>query len=89
MLTIHRVFVLLEGHANVTFPTSDEVLHVPSLKLYIATDIPETSELGHITVISAGSRFLQFPYKDGLVPAHTAVPGECGTSKVALLRDEL
>jgi hypothetical protein len=79
--------VILEGNATITFPTSDEVLHVKPSRLYVATDNAETSELGHITVVHAGSRILQFPFKDGTIPAHSAVSGECGTPHA--VRDEL
>lgn len=54
MLPCDRYFVILEGNATITFPTSDEVLHVKPSRLYVATDNAETSELGHITVVHAG-----------------------------------
>ena len=84
-----RYFVILEGNATITFPTSDEVLHVQPRRLYAATDNAQTSELGHTTVVAAGSLILQLPFKDGIVPPHTAVPGGCGASLTAQVRDEL
>ena len=80
--------MILEGNVTITFPTSDEILHVKPHKLYIATDTAETSELGHITVVRAGSRLIQFPFKDGIIPEHTATSGECGAA-AQVARDEL
>ncbi|RDX52877.1 hypothetical protein OH76DRAFT_1480470 [Lentinus brumalis] len=82
-----QFFTILEGNATITFPTSDEVLHVKPSKLYIAADNAATSELGHHTVVRAGSRLLQFPFKDGVVPEYTAVKGECDAAHA--VRDEL
>ncbi|THH26438.1 hypothetical protein EUX98_g7750 [Antrodiella citrinella] len=82
-----QFFIILEGNATITFPTSDEILHVQPSRLYIATDNAATSELGHITVVHKGSRLIQFPFKDGVIPEHTATPGECA-STAARTRDE-
>ncbi|KAI8982778.1 hypothetical protein BD414DRAFT_491102 [Trametes punicea] len=84
-----QFFIILEGNATITFPTSEEVLHVKPGRIYAATDNAATSELGHITVVRAGSRLIQLPFKDGVIPAHTATPGECGTSAQEPVRDEL
>ncbi|KAI0668416.1 hypothetical protein C8Q78DRAFT_256913 [Trametes maxima] len=85
-----QYFVILEGNATITFPTSEEVLSVKSGRLYAATDNAETSKLGHITVVRAGSRLLQFPFKDGVIPDHTATPGECESAELSEPRhDEL
>ncbi|KAI0689026.1 hypothetical protein C8T65DRAFT_700398 [Cerioporus squamosus] len=82
-----QFFTILEGNATITFPDSDEVLHVKPSKLYIAADNAATSKLGHYTVVRAGSRLLQFPFKDGVVPEHTASKGECEVSH--MVHDEL
>ncbi|KAI0355413.1 hypothetical protein OH77DRAFT_323628 [Trametes cingulata] len=85
-----QYFVIVEGNATITFPTSDKVLHVKPNQIYAATDNAATSQLGHITVVRAGSRILQFPFKDGVIPEHTATDGECGASDSSeQLRDEL
>ena len=83
-----RYFVILEGSATITFPTSDEILHVKPNQLYIAADTPKTSELGHITTVRAGSRILQFPYQDGAIPEHTATAGECAETTMTTGRND-
>ncbi|KAL7282704.1 hypothetical protein ACG7TL_004178 [Trametes sanguinea] len=84
-----QFFVIIEGNATITFPTSDEILHVKQGLLYAATDNAATSELGHITVVRADSRILQLPFKDGVIPEHTSTPGECGKAASQPVRDEL
>ncbi|KAI9057418.1 hypothetical protein FKP32DRAFT_1359427 [Trametes sanguinea] len=85
-----QFFVIIEGNATITFPTSDKVLHVKQGLLYAATDNAATSELGHITVVRAGSRILQLPFQDGVIPDHSSAPGECGKAAESQpVRDEL
>ncbi|KAI0737971.1 hypothetical protein C8Q80DRAFT_1114292 [Daedaleopsis nitida] len=83
-----QFFTILEGNATITFPESTEVLYIKPGQLYIAADDASTSELGHLTAVRAGSRLLQFPFKDGIVPAHGATAGGCG-SGLHGVRDEL
>ena len=59
-------------------------------RLYIATDTSAYSKLGHGGVVSAGTRALMLPFKEGIIPVHTAIPGECGRSRTGHgARDEL
>ncbi|KAI0713615.1 hypothetical protein C8Q76DRAFT_731935 [Earliella scabrosa] len=76
-----QYFVILEGNATITFPTSGEILDVQPNRLYIAADTATTSELGHFTAVRAGSRILQFPFQDGVIPDHTATAGECSATR--------
>ncbi|TBU26100.1 hypothetical protein BD311DRAFT_808762 [Dichomitus squalens] len=82
-----QLFVILSGNATITFPDSLEVLHVKASQLYAAADTHDVSGLGHITTVKAGSKLVQFPFKDGVLPNHTWTPGECAPSLNR--RDEL
>ena len=79
--------MILEGNATIIFPATGEILPIKSGLLYAAADTADVSAIGHITTVHRGSRLVQFPFKDGVIPDHTTVHGEC--PKAIGSRDEL
>jgi len=72
-----QYFVIIQGGATISFPTNNQILRVQSDEIYIAADGPSTSALGHHTVVDGGSKILQLPFANEVIPAHTSVPGSC------------
>ncbi|KAI0371511.1 hypothetical protein BV20DRAFT_180173 [Pilatotrama ljubarskyi] len=74
-----QYFVILEGNATITFPTSDEILHVKPNQIYAATDNAATSELvtspsSAPARASSSSRSRTELYQSTLPPTGNVVP---------------